>query len=169
VSDYRRVVILTQTLINNVEELKAYEAKCIAEGYEGAILRLPSAPYKCGRSTARQQWMLKVKRFTDAEAVVTGYEPQFRNDNPITRDAFGLAERSSHKANKVVLEKLGKLIGKNKKGQIVKVGSGFTDAERVQLWSVRETLIGKTFTYKSQLHGEKEAPRLPIFKCFRED
>ena len=44
--------------IRNADELAAYEEKCVAAGYEGVMVRDPAGPYKCGRSTEREGWLL---------------------------------------------------------------------------------------------------------------
>ncbi|MBV1889272.1 MAG: hypothetical protein KUG67_03405 [Proteobacteria bacterium] len=46
--------------INHMGELRDFNAKCLADGYEGAMWRDPKAPYKFGRSTLNQQWLLKI-------------------------------------------------------------------------------------------------------------
>ena len=40
--------------IKNAEELAAFEERCLAEGYEGVMVRDPAGPYMCGRSTERE-------------------------------------------------------------------------------------------------------------------
>jgi hypothetical protein len=40
------------------------------QGLPNDSRRSPHSPYKCGRSTEREAWLLKIKRFEDAEAVV---------------------------------------------------------------------------------------------------
>jgi DNA ligase 1 len=139
---------------------------------EGLILRDPDAPYKFGRSTRRQQWALKVKRFEDAEAKIIGFEPKMHNDNPMERDNLGNAKRSSHKANQQTLETLGALVCKDcKTGRVFKIGSGFCDNDRDYIWRNRNSVAVKkaTVCYKFQPHGVKELPRCPIFKGIRYD
>ena len=47
------------------------------------------------------------------------------------------------------------------------VGSGFTDAQRLDFWRNAESLIGKVIKYKSFTVGVKDKPRFPIFLGFR--
>ena len=56
--------------IRAAAQLADYEERCLSEGYEGVMIRTPDSPYKCGRSTEREGWLLKIKRFEDDEAVV---------------------------------------------------------------------------------------------------
>jgi DNA ligase 1 len=149
------------------EAVVAYEEEALLAGYEGIILRSPNAPYKFGRSTLKQQGLIKVKRFVDDEATVIGFEPLERNTNPIVRDAFGLAKRSSHKAGKIPDNLLGKLLVRHRKYGEFAVGSGFDVATRELVWNNKETYLGKIVTFKYQPHGTMDAPRAPIFKGFR--
>src|SRR6266436_1285718 len=75
--------------MNNAEELTAFEEKCLSEGYEGVMVRSPNSPYKCGRSTENEGYLLKIKRFEDDEAKIIGYEEMMHNENEATRDALG--------------------------------------------------------------------------------
>lgn len=160
--------LLPQVLVQNNEELLAYEAEQLALGFEGVILRKPSAPYKHGRSTAKEGYLLKVKRFHDAEAVVIGVEEQMHNSNPATINALGHTERSTHQAGMIPKGVLGALVCRTPEGVEFRVGTGFTDAERAALWAVRETLIGKLAKYKSFAVGVKDAPRFPVWLGFRD-
>ena len=72
--------------IKDLEHLKQYEQQCIDSGFEGVILRTARSPYKCGRATERQQWLLKVKRFSDDEAVIKGFGEKMHNE--ITSDVL---------------------------------------------------------------------------------
>ena len=61
------VLIVDQTIVQKLGQLNEYEPSILAQGYEGVMLRRPDAPYKFGRSTAREGYLLKVKRFHDDE------------------------------------------------------------------------------------------------------
>jgi DNA ligase 1 len=163
------LVYVKQELVNNHEELMAVEAQAIESGHEGLILREPNGPYKYGRSTFIEGYLLKVKRFLDSEAEVVGYEPLMRNQNAPEINALGYQERSSHKAHMVPDELLGKLkVVDPKFREEFGIGSGFNMSQRQTMWSDRLNLIGKLVTYKYQPHGSSEdAPRTPIFKGIR--
>ncbi len=85
---FDKITLLLPTLIGNYNHLKEYEEKCIDDGFEGVILRTPDSPYKCGRSTAKQEWLLKLKRFCDSEAVILDFGEKLHNDNEVTKDNF---------------------------------------------------------------------------------
>jgi DNA ligase 1 len=161
------LVFTKQETIHNMQELEAYEVQALESGHEGLILREPNGPYKHGRSTFIEGYLLKVKRFEDREATVVGYVPRYRNNNAPEINALGYQERSTHKANMVEDEALGALIVKDEKYGEFQIGSGFTEADRLSLWMDRETLIGKIACYKFQPYGTKDLPRTPIFKVFR--
>lgn len=148
-------------------EVMKYEAEALESGYEGIMLRSPHAPYKFGRSTLKQQGLIKVKRFIDDEATVIGFEALERNTNPQTRNEFGLAKRSSHKAGKILDNLLGKLIVKHPKYGTFSIGSGFDVATREYIWNNTAEYEGRLVTFKYQPHGTMDAPRAPIFKGFR--
>lgn len=159
-------------VIRTVDELLAYEAKCLARGYEGVILRDPQGPYKCGRSTLRQAWLLKLKRFTDAEAEVIGLEEQYTNTNEATVNELGYTKRSSAKAGKVPAATLGKLKVRDCETGIefsIGTGKGLTADLRARIWTYPEFFIGQIVKYKYQPIGVKVAPRLPIFLGFRDE
>lgn len=162
------VKILRPTICFTVDQLLDFETTCLDAGFEGVVFRLPTSPYKCGRSTMREQFMVKLKRFVEEEAIIIGFDELLRNENPKEQDAFGLVERSSSKAGLVEANTLGSLIVQSTKG-IFKVGTGFTAEMRDTIWSNRDSYFNKTVTFKHFPFGSKDKPRLPVFKCIRTD
>src|SRR5699024_4829390 len=57
------VIWVSQKVVRNLEELAAYEEQAINLGYEGVMIRSFEGPYKQNRSTVREGYLLKVKRF----------------------------------------------------------------------------------------------------------
>lgn len=163
------VKLLTHVLINGEAKLLEFERDCLELGYEGVMVRSPHGPYKEGRATLREGWLTKVKRFCDAEAVCVGYQEFLHNENEAKRNALGHLERSSHKANKRAGGKLGALtLLHPESGLEFEVGTGFTDAERLALWAIRDTLVGRAVKYKFFPSGSKERPRFPTWLGFRD-
>lgn len=160
--------LLTQTCVNNMEELLAFEQKALEEGFEGVMLRSLTGKYKHGRATESSQDLLKVKRFTDDEAVVVGFEELMHNANESKLNELGYMERSGHKENLVGMDTLGALCCVTKEGIPFKIGTGFDAATRKQIWEERERLAGRLVKYKSFPIGVKEAPRLPVFLGWRD-
>lgn len=161
--------VVTHGLVGSLRELEALETLTLAEGHEGLILRAPEGLYKQGRSTAREQGMLKLKRFEDAEAEILEVVQGTRNDNPATKNALGRTERSSHQANKTLLDTAGALRVRDiVTGQEFNIGTGFTAAMAKDFWDNRESYVGQLVKYQHFAVGAKELPRFPSFKGMRE-
>jgi len=164
-----RVRILPWTMVESPEDILQAEEEYLAEGFEGIMLRDPNKGYKFNRSTVKEQTLLKLKRYIDAEAIIVGVEPRLRNHNPQERDAFGLAKRSSHQAGQVVDDACGRLVVQDCSGRFgqFSIGSGFDEAQRIEIWGRRDDVIGSRINYKYQEVGVVDAPRFPIFRGFR--
>jgi DNA ligase-1 len=157
--------------IADAAQLAVYEEECLAAGYEGVMVRDPASPYKCGRSTEREGWLLKIKRFEDAEAVVLEPYEGMTNQNEAERDAFGRTKRSMAQAGMVGRGELGGFIVRTlDTGVEFRLGYNHVlgGIDRVSLWIKRESLIGKLVKFKHQPSGAKDAPRFPKFVGFRE-
>lgn len=162
-----RIRFLRHKLLSTREELEEYALRCLDRGYEGIITRSIEGPYKEGKSTLREQYMLKYKPFIDAEGRVIGWYEEMENTNEAKREATGKLKRSSAKGGKKPKGRLGGLILKDcKTGVEVRVGGGFDASLRDGLWPIRETLRGKLVRYKKQRVGEKDKPRHPNFVEF---
>lgn len=168
IPEHTKVHRLLPELIGSYDALLRYEETCIEEGFEGIIVRDPDGPYKFGRSTLREGWMVKVKRFVDSEAIVLGVEEQMQNMNPVVPDAFGYSRRPGGKTLSVPKGTLGSLVVRDTTtGVEFSIGSGFDDALRAALWL--SPPLGRIVKYKYQPTGVKTAPRFPVFLGFRED
>ena len=162
----QRVVTLP---IHDEVALEAAEAQYLAAGYEGAILRSPSAYYKYGRGTTTKGDLLKLKRYIDFESEVIGVYEELHNGNEPTRNALGRTERSSVAANKTGKDRLGGLILRAINGPHAGVefrcGTGFSAEDRAILW--QQELEGRIAVIKSFPVGVKEKPRHPAWKGWR--
>ena len=107
-----RVIKLLPTLISNVEELDEFEAAALARGNEGIMIRRPDSPYKEGRSTVREGWLLKIKRFADAEGTIVGTVEGMHNANEATINEVGRTQRSTSKEGKIGIGRVGALVVK---------------------------------------------------------
>lgn len=165
------IQLVTHELVENDLDLSAVETIAVGEGYEGVMVRNPKGKYKSGRSTARDAILGKIKRFTDAEATVIGFEEMMHNDNEAQEDAFGRTKRSSSIEGKRAAGTLGKLnLECPLFTEAFKCGSGFSAALKQEIWDNQHELLGSTVTFKFQECGSTpERPRLPIFKGFRKD
>jgi DNA ligase-1 len=163
----KNCVPLSQTPIRTLEELYAHESQVLEDGFEGLILRDTQAPYKFGRSTTKQGYLLKLKRFIDAEAIVVGFEERQHNGNEATTNELGYTKRSSHAANKSGLGDLGALVVRYN-GIEFNIGTGFDAETRVDIWNNRAHYIGQLAKFKYFPIGIKDKPRHPVFLGWRD-
>jgi len=162
-----KIVPLYPTEINSKEGLMEYEIKALGDKFEGVMVRKPNGKYKMGRSTLREGILLKLKKFKDAEATVTGVNELYHNENEQVKNETGGSKRSSKKEGLVAAGKLGSLEVVNDAGEKFNIGTGFTDADRVDLWNRAVELLGQTVKYKYFEVGSKNAPRFPTYLGFR--
>ena len=164
-------VVITPDNISMVEVLKIYLiifSHCETNDAEGICFRTPDSPYKQGRSTLREQYLVKLCRNLTSEAVITGFEEQFENGNPEARNAVGAMDRSSSQDNMFGKNTLGAIWVKDiKTNQEFKIGTGFTYKLRRQIWNDRKSYISKIVSYSHKPHGQKLLPRCPAFRGFR--
>lgn len=171
---------LEHKLLRNLDDLLEYEEQALAKEFEGLCLRHPQGPYKFGRSTMREHWLIKLKRFADAEARIVGFEEQMKNNNIATTDALGKTKRSKHQENMVGKDTLGALVcvglnGKFKNVEFRIAGGSkqekaiaFDDAFRREVWRNQKRYLGRTITYTYFEPGSKDAPRHAGLLRFRD-
>lgn len=160
-------IIHEQHVVTCLSTLLSLEERLLDLGYEGLILRDPNAPYKYGRSTVNEGYLLKLKRFTDADFEVVGFEERMHNGNEATINELGRTKRSSHQENKIGRGDLGAIIVRHGDSTF-NVGTGFDDSERTIIWRDRESYLGKVAKVKYFAIGMKDAPRHPVFLGWRD-
>lgn len=179
--------VVPHVLIIDLPALSSVVAQNLKDGFEGTMLRDPNGRYKFGRSTLKEQILLKVKPFVDEEATVIGFVEQMHNTNEATIDELGHTKRSSAKAGKVGKGMLGAFRCRTEDGALFEVGTGFTDDERKKIWrQYRDQFLGPRaavvlntwpignvikFKHQPPPGGRKpgEAPRFPVFLGWRVD
>jgi DNA ligase-1 len=144
----KHVSFLKQTPITNFEELDALTAKASEKGWEGLMLRKNST-YKGKRSDD----VLKVKTFYDNEYKVV--------------DTFFGPLRYINEGVEVEEEMLSGVAIMHK-GNIVRVGSGFSIEQRKEFFSNPEKILDKTITVQyfeeSQNQKGEYSLRFPVIK-----
>ena len=116
----------------------------------------------------REAALLKLKRFVDSEARILGIYEQMHNTNVATRNKAGKIERSSARSGKVGKGVAGGVhVVDLKSGVEFDIGTGFTDAQRADIYASPERYIGQIVKYKYLNIGVKEKPRHPTFLGFR--
>lgn len=160
---------LIPVVANDLEELKNIMALHLEQGHEGTMIRSFESPYKCGRASLKEGYLTAIKYFEDGEAEVYGFEELMHNENEQTKDAFGHSERSSKKENMVPANTLGAFLVRKADGTEFKIGTGkgLTAALRKEIWQNKENYLGKLVHYRSQPHGVKDKPRIPVWHGFR--
>ena len=127
---------------------KEINAKAVAGGYEGIMIKDPEAPYECKRSVA---W-LKLKPFIEVSLTVTSVE-----------EGTG---RNVGKLGALVCEGVD-----DGKDIVVNVGSGFTDSNRDEYWTGREEVVGKIVEVRADAITQNQdgsySLRFPRFLRFR--
>lgn len=96
-----------------------------------------------------------------------GFEPLYHNANPLAADELGYAKRSSHQENQVPLPTLGALKVEYQ-DNIVHIGTGFTQAQRQEIWNNKGIYLNKLVKFKYFPVGVKKLPRHPVFLGFRD-
>ena len=125
-----------------LEDIMTLHHKFVQEGYEGAMVKTIDAPYRFGRSYD----VMKVKEFHDVDLPIVGLE-----------------EGTGRHTGKLGAVKI------NYNGVIVKVGSGFSDEEREQVWNDQENFMGRIIEVRYQEVTPDGSLRFPTFVCFRND
>lgn len=159
-----RVRNVSHKLVHSSEEIPPL----IEQADEGIILRCPEGRYKFGRSTLKEQIIVKIKSFVDKEFIVEGFTPYKRNLNKSKTNELGYKQKSKTKDDVEVLDILGALIVSDNNISF-SVGSGFTEEQRKNLWVIRDSLVGKLVKVKYMEVGVKDKPRHPVFLGFREE
>lgn len=163
------VKVVPHVVVNSLEELNAFEEDALVQGFEGVILRDILGKVKSGRATVREGSYMRIKRFTDAEAICLEIQEAMQNNNQKVVNALGLSERSSHQENMTPKGMVGSLVCKCcETGETIVVGAGDMDhAMRKHYFDNQDEIVGKIVKYKSFRHGVKSKPRFPTFLSIR--
>lgn len=133
------------------QKLQEFNLEALENKWEGIMIKDPDAPYRTKRSDA---W-LKQKPWHSYDLTVTHVEP----GKPGTKYA--------HTMGAVWFE------GEDAGKQIsVSVGSGWSDADRDQIWSMRDQIVGRVGEIKTDVltlsqTGDTWSMRFPVFMRWR--
>ncbi len=164
-----KIRVINGGMIHNLDQMDAAHQHIMKIGYEGSIIRDPESLYKNGRVSVNQGQCMRLKDYTDDEAVCTGLIEAEENTNEAKINELGLSERSTHKANMKPKGMVGTILAKFK-GQDIKIGPGnMTHEERIHFWNNQNEIIGKLVKFKHFEHGVKDLPRHPTFICIRSE
>ncbi|GAB6069507.1 DNA ligase [Thiomicrorhabdus hydrogeniphila] len=149
------IKIIEQKSIKSNQDIEKELKRILALGGEGLVVRNPSMAYQTGRlSTA-----LKIKQKQDAECVVKSYT---KGQGKFTGLVGAIeCELIPEQVTRLFpkLNELSTLNGmKTKKQQIIKVGSGLSDYQRLH-----PPKIGSVITFQYIGLTKKGLPRFPVF------
>ena len=164
---YTSLVATEQRYVHTKDELLKLLEKERVKGGEGLICRSPSGIYKYGRSTPKEQLSIKLKFFNQDEFEVIGFEERMHNTNEATTNELGYTERSSCKENLIPMNTLGSLVLKYGDSEF-RCGTGFSDAQRKEIWENKESYLGKLASIRYMSVGSKDLPRVPSFLGWRD-
>lgn len=165
-----RIHLMPQNFVDNEHTLLSFERALVGDGYEGVMVRSLTGKYKHGRATNREANIFKLKRFSDSEAEIIGFEELYKNMNDKQVNELGNSFRSSHKDNLMAMDTLGALVVRDiKSGVEFNIGSGYTQEVRDQIWANREKYLGELAKYKHFEVGVKDKPRFPVFIGMRSE
>lgn len=127
-----QIEVVKQWQVADHSELQQQLQKYTQKGAEGLMLRLKTAPYRAARSDD----LLKVKQWQDAEAEVVAWLPG----------------KGKYKTM------MGALLVRLENGTDIKIGTGFSDAQRQN-----PPAIGSRITFKYQGYTSTGLPRFPVY------
>ena len=165
--EYPSIVYAMIHLCKNIDDLTFFLEHERNVGGEGLICRSPSGIYKYGRSTPKEQLSIKLKFFEVGEFEVIGFEERMHNTNEVTTNELGYKERSSCKENLIPMNTLGSLVLKYGDTEF-RCGTGFSDAQRKEIWENKESYLGKLASIRYMSVGQIMLPRIPSFHGFRD-
>jgi hypothetical protein len=167
---YRRIKFEYPTQCNNSSQLFKFFTEVEQLQGEGICFRSFHSPYKEGRSTLQEQYLVKLSRYERSEVTIIGFEEQTCNINPKQKNFVGKEKPSSAGAGlgKGILGAF-KVRDNNGLEFTVGGGPGLTNELRADIWANQEGYLGKQMTIKSKVHGEKVKPRSPQWIGFRKE
>lgn len=146
-----------QFMVKSADELRAMYDDFRSRGYEGLIVMDPTAYYKHGRSTLKQEIMLKLKPSEDSEATIIGMEELMHNED---------AGNSKRQENMVPGGVMGKLKVRWNE-QTFFIGTGFDWQTRKDMWDNIDLYLGKLCKFKYMELSKYGVPRSPVFVGMR--
>lgn len=130
-------------------QMRRYGFDCVAQGYEGVMIKNLAAPYECKRNTNWLKW-----------------KPTITVDLEVIDVEEGTGKNAG---------RLGALVCSGSDNGIditVNVGSGFSDAERDALWADRTLVIGRPVEILADAVSKNQdgtySLRFPRFSRFRD-
>ena len=142
--DTPHVQLARTQAVGSLGEANEFQAACIENGYEGAMLRHGTSGYKPGKRSAG---LLKMKTFVDAEFVIVGCK-----------------EGNAGYAGMAIFECV------TPDGNKFDVTAPGTHEEKRAAWQARDSYNGKRLTVKYQFYTQTDepVPFLPVAKGYKD-
>lgn len=147
------VLLITQTPVNTIEEIKKESDKIIKKGGEGIMLKDSKSKYIHGRTDK----LLKYKLFKDTEVTIVGYNIAKTGKHMGKLGAFITLEGKIKHPKKVNYNNLTTI----QKKQYIRVGGGLSDAIRENYKTTHP--IGTIITVKFFEYTPDNKPRFPSY------
>jgi len=158
------VILHLPTQIESPEKLREFQERILSLNGEGVMIRSLNGPYKQGRSTLKEGYLLKLKNFEDAEATIIGFDEKMHNTNVAKVDELGYTERSTSKEGMVGAGTLGALVVHSDEWGEFRIGTGFDDALRKEIWENKDKYLGKLVKFKYfAVEAGYNKPRFPVY------
>lgn len=180
---WQHLRIVPSVLCHNIEELLACDAKWLDMGFEGTCIRDPNGLHKQGRSTVREMGLLRIKRFIQSEALITGITEGETNLNDAQINELGKTFRTSHKDGKIPNGMVGSMQAKQigdvydpsrpgvkilEDGQDITISTGSLTEEECKFYFENPgQIISRISKYNFFPKGMKDKPRFPNHQSFK--
>lgn len=161
------IIVLEQRLLSTMEEVLAMEQEAIDLRHEGLIVRRADAPYKFGKSTLNQGYLIKVARWLRSECELLDFEEQMQNNNAAVIDPRGLTKRAKLAENLVGKGTMGRARVRDIHTDVefyIGTGEGLDFALRDDIWRNPEKYRHTIWRYKFKPYGVKDRPRHPVLE-----
>ncbi len=178
----KRIAVVPNRQLNNLEELLAFEDEMLLAGYEGIILRNPNAVHKSGKSTGKGMECWRIKRFIEEEFLIESISEGQHNTNEAKKNELGRTERSTDASGMQPNGLVGALHGPTlkdildpttkalliPKGTVITVSPGFlSHEERKYYFENQKEILGEYGKFSMFPKGVKDKPRFPQLVSFR--
>jgi DNA ligase-1 len=164
------IEIVEHKLITSLDELDEFEEEQLLLGFEGVMKRAPKGPYKFGRSTVKEGYLLKVKRFSHDEAIITRLEEQMQNMNEPYFDELDRQKRPTNSEGLVPSGMVGSFwVQSPKWPREFKISAGsMSHKDKEYAFKHPEEFIGQLARFKWFPHGTVDVPRHGLFDGIRD-
>lgn len=135
--------VVHHDIVYAYQEALDYEARCVADGYEGAMVLPMDLAYYRGRPS---KCLMKLKTMKSQDCIVI----------------------DTYEGEGKLVGMLGGFVVRQENNGVCECGSGLTEAKRKQCWVDRESLIGRIVEVQYQDLTGDGIMRFPVFKRFRD-